>query len=159
MENARLQTQRVILRDGLHVAHYVGILELRLTNDIVPTLHETRNRRPAITILINAPVEPDRRGVSSVDTRASATDGRVTEVLLMPKGRHSVKLVRARAGRIFQQAFYNLSEFAAHRLERRSAANLSKSGECGRLNDRSNDSFESRSTARRRSSAMKSGLQ
>ena len=45
-----------------------------------------------------------------VDTRASATDGRVTEVLLMPKGRQSVKQVRAQAGRIFQQAFYNLSD-------------------------------------------------
>jgi len=45
-----------------------------------------------------------------IDTRASATDGRVTEVLLMPKGRQSVKQVRAQAGRIFQQAFYNLSD-------------------------------------------------
>ena len=45
-----------------------------------------------------------------VDTRASAIDGRVTEVLLMPKGRQSVKQVRAQAGRIFQQAFYNLSD-------------------------------------------------
>jgi len=45
-----------------------------------------------------------------VDTRVSAADGRVTEVLLLPKGRQSVKQVRAQAGRIFQQAFYNLSD-------------------------------------------------
>jgi len=45
-----------------------------------------------------------------VDTRVSATDGRVTEVLLLPKGRQSVKQVRAQAGRVFQQAFYNLSD-------------------------------------------------
>src|SRR3979411_316839 len=45
-----------------------------------------------------------------VDTRVSATDGRVTEVLLMPKGRQAVKTVRARAGRIFQPAFHNSSD-------------------------------------------------
>ena len=45
-----------------------------------------------------------------VDTRVSATDGRVTEVLLLPKGRQSVKQVRAQAGRVFQQAFYNLND-------------------------------------------------
>ena len=45
-----------------------------------------------------------------VDTRVSATDGRVTEVLLLPKGRQSVKQVRAQAGRIFQQAFHDLSD-------------------------------------------------
>jgi MarR family transcriptional regulator, organic hydroperoxide resistance regulator len=45
-----------------------------------------------------------------VDTRVSATDGRVTEVLLMPKGRQAVKQVRAQAGRIFQQAFHDLSD-------------------------------------------------
>jgi MarR family transcriptional regulator, organic hydroperoxide resistance regulator len=45
-----------------------------------------------------------------VDTRVSQTDGRVTEVLLLPKGRQSVKQVRAQAGRIFQQAFYDLSD-------------------------------------------------
>jgi MarR family transcriptional regulator, organic hydroperoxide resistance regulator len=44
-----------------------------------------------------------------VDTRVSATDGRVTEVLLMPKGQQAVKQVRAQAGRIFQQAFRDLS--------------------------------------------------
>jgi len=45
-----------------------------------------------------------------VDTRVSATDGRVTEVLLLPKGRQSVKQVRAQAGRIFQQGFHDLSD-------------------------------------------------
>jgi DNA-binding MarR family transcriptional regulator len=44
-----------------------------------------------------------------VDTRPSAADGRVTEVLLMPKGQQTVKLVRTQAGRIFQQAFRDLS--------------------------------------------------
>jgi len=44
-----------------------------------------------------------------VDSRPSAADGRVTEVLLMPKGQQTVKLVRAQAGRIFQQAFRDLS--------------------------------------------------
>jgi DNA-binding MarR family transcriptional regulator len=44
-----------------------------------------------------------------VDTRPSTTDGRVTEVLLLPKGQQAVKQVRAQAGRIFQQAFRDLS--------------------------------------------------
>jgi DNA-binding MarR family transcriptional regulator len=44
-----------------------------------------------------------------VDTRPSAADGRVTEVLLMPKGQQAVKHVRTQAGRIFQQAFRDLS--------------------------------------------------
>ena len=43
-----------------------------------------------------------------VDTRASAVDGRVTEVLLTPKGRKAVDQVRAQAGRIFQQAFQGM---------------------------------------------------
>jgi DNA-binding MarR family transcriptional regulator len=44
-----------------------------------------------------------------VDTRPSTTDGRVTEVLLLPKGQQAVKQVRAQAGRIFQQAFRDLN--------------------------------------------------
>jgi DNA-binding MarR family transcriptional regulator len=45
-----------------------------------------------------------------VGTRVSATDGRVTEVVLTPKGRQSVQQVRAQAGQIFQQAFHDLSD-------------------------------------------------
>lgn len=45
-----------------------------------------------------------------VETRASAADGRVTEVLLTPKGGQAVEQVRAQAGRIFQQAFHDLSD-------------------------------------------------
>lgn len=45
-----------------------------------------------------------------VDTRASEADGRVTEVLLTAKGREALEQVRAQAGRIFKQAFYDLND-------------------------------------------------
>ncbi len=45
-----------------------------------------------------------------VETRPSAVDGRVTEVLLTEKGRKAVEQVRTQASRIFQQAFHDLDD-------------------------------------------------
>ena len=50
------------------------------------------------------------RAEDYVETRPSTADGRVTEVLLTPKGRKAVEQVRAQAGRIFQQAFHDLDD-------------------------------------------------
>jgi DNA-binding MarR family transcriptional regulator len=45
-----------------------------------------------------------------VETRPSEVDGRVTEVLLTPKGSQAVEQVRAQAGRIFEQAFQDIDD-------------------------------------------------
>jgi DNA-binding MarR family transcriptional regulator len=51
-----------------------------------------------------------------VDTKTSATDGRVTKVLLLGKGRLAVKQVRAQAGLIFEQAFRDLPDLQLEKL-------------------------------------------
>lgn len=108
-----LRMDALLKKIGMDVPRWrvLGVLTEKNPSSISEIAEEAVIRLSTTTKLVQRMKEE-----GLVDTRPSATDGRVTEVRITDAGRAAFEKVRARAGQVFEQSCENIDDASLAQL-------------------------------------------